>query len=83
VAPHYIENTGDVDLVFLEIFAAPELLDISLKKWMRRLPKLMVREHLSFRRKRSILFHARKNSYFGKPYSRLHVRCFARLQLAR
>ena len=47
VAPHYIENTGDDDLVFLEMFAAPELLDISLNQWIRHLPKLIAREHLN------------------------------------
>ena len=32
---HYIENTGNEDLVFLEMFAAPELVDVSLNQWMR------------------------------------------------
>jgi len=48
VAGHYIENTGDSDLVFLEILAASEFLDVSLNNWLRRLPKLMVREHMGF-----------------------------------
>jgi oxalate decarboxylase len=30
VAGHYIENTGHPDLVFLEIFAASEFMNISL-----------------------------------------------------
>jgi len=30
-APHYIENTGDTDLIFLETFAAEEFMDVSLK----------------------------------------------------
>ncbi|MGC1784380.1 MAG: cupin domain-containing protein [Acidobacteriaceae bacterium] len=47
VAPHYIENTGDDDLVFLEMFAAPELLDVSLNQWLRNLPKQVVRDHLN------------------------------------
>ena len=47
VAPHYIENTGSDDLVFLEMFAAPELLDVSLNQWIRHLPKLIVEEHLN------------------------------------
>jgi oxalate decarboxylase/phosphoglucose isomerase-like protein (cupin superfamily) len=42
VAGHYIENTGDSDLVFLEILAAPQFLDISLNNWLRRLPTEMV-----------------------------------------
>jgi oxalate decarboxylase len=47
VAGHYVENTGDDDLVFLEMFAAPELIDISLNQWIRQLPKMIVREHLN------------------------------------
>lgn len=47
VAGHYIENTGDTDLVFLEIFKADEFQDVSLNNWIRRLPTQMVREHLN------------------------------------
>jgi oxalate decarboxylase len=46
VAGHYIENTGDTDLVFLEMFKAPEFLDFSLNNWMRRLPAQMITSHL-------------------------------------
>jgi oxalate decarboxylase len=46
VAGHYIENTGDRNLVFLEIFKAEEFLDISLNNWLRRLPPQMVTAHL-------------------------------------
>jgi oxalate decarboxylase len=41
-----VENTGDTDLVFLEMFKAGEFQDVSLNNWLRRLPQLMVREHL-------------------------------------
>ena len=47
IAPHYVENTGDEDLVFLEMFAAPELLDVSLNQWLRHLPMHIVQEHLN------------------------------------
>jgi oxalate decarboxylase len=47
VAGHYVENTGDTDLVFLEIFKAPEFQDISLNNWIRRLPPQMVTAHLN------------------------------------
>jgi oxalate decarboxylase len=47
VAGHYIENTGDTDLVFLEMFKAREFLDISLNNWIRRLPPEMVTSHLN------------------------------------
>ena len=38
---HYVENTGDTDLVFLELFKASEVLDFSLNQWIRRLPPKM------------------------------------------
>jgi oxalate decarboxylase len=47
VAGHYVENTGDTDLVFLEIFKADQFQDFSLNTWMRRLPKQMVQAHLN------------------------------------
>jgi oxalate decarboxylase len=47
VAGHYIENTGDTDLVFLEIFKADQFQDFSLNNWLRRLPKQMVQSHLN------------------------------------
>ncbi len=39
MAGHYIQNTGDEDLVFLELFVAPEFQEISLNKWLRALPQ--------------------------------------------
>jgi oxalate decarboxylase len=45
-AGHYVENTGDSDLVFLEMFKANEVLDVSLNQWIRRLPPEMVSSHL-------------------------------------
>lgn len=47
VAGHYVENTGDNDLVFLEMFKAPEFQDISLNNWIRRLPPEMITAHLN------------------------------------
>ncbi len=47
VAGHYVENTGDTDLVFLEMFRASEFLDFSLNNWIRRLPPEMVTSHLN------------------------------------
>ena len=46
-AGHYIENTGDTDLVALEMFAAHEFEDVSLRNWIRRLPPEMVTSHLN------------------------------------
>ena len=44
--PHYIENTGDTDLVFLEMFKADHYEDISLGEWMAHTPHLLVNQHL-------------------------------------
>jgi oxalate decarboxylase len=46
VAGHYIENTGDTDLVFLELFKADTFQDFSLNNWLRRLPPEIVTAHL-------------------------------------
>ena len=47
-AGHYIENTGDTDVVFLELFAASEYKDVSLNNWLRHLPPELVKAHLGF-----------------------------------
>ena len=46
-APHYIENTGDTDLVFLETLAAANFTDVSLNQWLRRVPSGMLKAHLN------------------------------------
>jgi oxalate decarboxylase len=46
-APHYIENTGDTDLVFLETFASDQFQDVSLNQWLRRVPSEMLQAHLN------------------------------------
>jgi oxalate decarboxylase len=46
VAGHYVENTGDTDLVFLEMFVAPEFIDFSLNNWIRHLPRTIAMDHL-------------------------------------
>jgi oxalate decarboxylase len=47
-AGHYIENTGDTDVVFLALFASDTFQDVSLNQWLRRVPSLMLKEHLGF-----------------------------------
>jgi oxalate decarboxylase len=42
----YIENTGDVDLVFLEMFKAGRYQDMSLNDWLTHLPPELVAQHL-------------------------------------
>ncbi len=44
--PHFIENTGDTDLVFLEVFPTPEYEDISLAEWLAHTPSRLVDQHL-------------------------------------
>ena len=44
--PHYIENTGDTDLLFLEVFPTPEYQDISLGEWLSHTPSRLVNEHI-------------------------------------
>ena len=47
VAGHYVENTGDTDVVVLEMFATGEFQEISLNNWIRHLPPEMVTSHLN------------------------------------
>jgi oxalate decarboxylase len=44
---HYIKNTGNTDLVFLEIFRAPEFQDVSLSDWLAHTPRSMVAQTLN------------------------------------
>ena len=47
VAGHYIENTGNTDVVFLELFKASQFQDVSLNNWIRRMPPEMATAHLN------------------------------------
>lgn len=44
---HYIRNTGDTGLVFLEVFNAAAFKTISLSDWLARTPAAMVAAHLN------------------------------------
>ncbi|MDB6064037.1 MAG: bicupin, oxalate decarboxylase family [Pedosphaera sp.] len=44
--PHYIENTGDTDLVFLEMFKSSFYQDFSLSEWLTHTPPALVMAHL-------------------------------------
>ncbi len=46
-APHYIENTGDTDLMFIEVFPTPIYQDISLAGWLAHTPSRLVDQHLA------------------------------------
>ena len=43
---HYIENTGDTDLIYLEMFKADRFQDLSLNDWITHTPPELVRQHL-------------------------------------
>jgi oxalate decarboxylase len=46
-AGHYIENTGDTDLIFLETFASEQFSDVSLNNWLRLVPMELAMAHLN------------------------------------
>ncbi len=45
--PHYIENTGDTDLRFLEMFKSSFYQDLSLSQWLSHTPPELVLAHLN------------------------------------
>jgi len=44
---HYIENTGDTDLVFIEMFKADHYQDLSFSEWLAHTPPELVMAHLN------------------------------------
>ena len=44
---HYIKNTGDTDLVFMEIFKADRFREVSLSQWLAVTPPDLVASHLN------------------------------------
>jgi oxalate decarboxylase len=47
---HYIENTGDSDLIFLEMFKSSFYQDLSLSEWLTHTPPELVMAHLNIDR---------------------------------
>ncbi|AIF83230.1 bicupin, oxalate decarboxylase family [Candidatus Nitrososphaera evergladensis SR1] len=43
---HYVENTSDDTLRFLEVFKSPQFQDVSLNQWMALTPPELVKQHL-------------------------------------
>jgi oxalate decarboxylase len=43
---HYVENTGEETLRFLEMFRSDRFADVSLHQWLALTPPALVREHL-------------------------------------
>jgi oxalate decarboxylase len=44
---HYVENTGDEPLRFLEMFRSDHYADVSLNQWMALTPPELVQAHLN------------------------------------
>ena len=44
---HYVENTGNETVRFLEIFTGPRYSDVSLSQWLAVIPPELVEEHLN------------------------------------
>lgn len=44
---HYVENTGDTDLVFLEMFKADRYQEFSFSEWLAHTPPELVKAHLN------------------------------------
>jgi len=59
-APHYFENTGDTDLVVLEMFATDEYMDVSFNQWLRRVPSEMLKAHLNIDKQMALKIPAEK-----------------------
>jgi oxalate decarboxylase len=44
---HYIENTGDTDLQFIEVFRTAHYEEVSLSDWLTHTPPALVAQHLN------------------------------------
>jgi oxalate decarboxylase len=44
---HYVQNTGDQPLQFLEMFRSDRFADISLTQWLALVPPKLVQAHLN------------------------------------
>jgi oxalate decarboxylase len=58
---HYVENTGDETLIFLEMFHAPRFLDVSLNQWLALTPPELVQAHLNVDQPTIAAISARKD----------------------
>jgi oxalate decarboxylase len=61
--PHYVENTGDSDLIFLEMFKADQFKSLSLSDWLTHTPPDLVGAHL----------HLGKETIDTMPHERVEV----------
>jgi oxalate decarboxylase len=47
---HYVQNMGNTDMVFLEIFKSDRYAEVSLSDWLRHAPPELVMQHLNISR---------------------------------
>jgi oxalate decarboxylase len=47
---HFVENVGDTDLVFVELFKAERYMDLALSEWVSNTPPELVMQHLGITR---------------------------------
>jgi oxalate decarboxylase len=58
---HYVENTGDETLTFLEMFRSNRFADVSLAQWLALTPPELVQAHLNVDQKAMAAISARKD----------------------
>ena len=44
---HYVQNTGDTDLMVLEVFRSDRFEDVALSDWLSHTPPALVAQHLN------------------------------------
>jgi oxalate decarboxylase len=66
VAGHYIENTGNDDLVFLALFKSSHFSEVSLNQWIRRLPVQITEQHLKLTPTQIARIPDTSNGIFGR-----------------
>lgn len=58
---HYVENTGEETLRYLEMFRSNRFADVSLAQWLALTPPELVQAHLNVDEQTMAAFAARKN----------------------
>ncbi|MCI3986577.1 oxalate decarboxylase [Bacillus vallismortis] len=67
---HYVENTGDEPLVFLEIFKDDHYADVSLNQWLAMLPETLVQQHLELGKDFTDILSKEKHPVVKKKYNK-------------
>lgn len=61
-AVHHDFNANNSDLIFLEIFAVEESIDVSLNQWLRQSPGGMLKAHMNIDKQQALTIPAEKLS---------------------